>query len=205
MKANEGPIVSPCSLKIGNAGGAAVHPSWSVCSRSSEACHATCGNESSELEFSIRNHRIATWPLSTSFWQQGCIYDVSLTAGAVVTRLKPEKPSEEVAWSFTFQTTPAEFLQGVQVLSVATESVSFSVAWSASVDFRCRLLASGASLESSSQLASRGVPSGVVMEGLLPDARYDVECWATLQDEPEVASGWLAAGHIQSLPEFYRM
>lgn len=188
-------------VELPQAGGAAVHPSWSVCSRSSEACHATCGNESSELEFSIRNHRIATWPLSTSFWQQGCIYDVSLTAGAVVTRLKPEKPSEEVAWSFTFQTTPAEFLQGVQVLSVATESVSFSVAWSASVDFRCRLLASGASLESSSQLASRGVPSGVVMEGLLPDARYDVECWATLQDEPEVASGWLAAGHIQSLPD----
>ncbi|CAE7320182.1 unnamed protein product [Symbiodinium natans] len=201
IRPSEFTLMYDVDVEMPQSGGADVYPAWVICSRASEACSAACSREASDADFAIRNHRVATWPVNSSFWQQGCVYDVSLAAGAVVTRLKPEKLSEEATWSFTFQTAAAEFVQAAEAQSLGTENVSFTIAWSASVDFRCRLSNLAESKISSSQLASRGVAAMVVVGDLLPDTRYDVECQATLQDEPEVTSAWLAAGHVQTLPD----
>ena len=51
---------------------------------------------------------------------------------------------------------------------MSTESGSFSVAWSASVEFRCRL----GGQESAWQLAAREVASQLEFQNLVPDSTY---------------------------------
>ncbi|CAJ1361756.1 unnamed protein product [Effrenium voratum] len=111
---------------------------------------------------------------------------------------KPSKNSPELSWSFLFQIPSAELTQPLQVLSASTETVSFSLAWSASVVFSCR---AGAN-HSAPQLAARNVLAVVHLGDLHPDSHYEVECQATLQDEPDVVSEWLPAGHVQTATDY---
>eukprot|EP00435_Cladocopium_sp_Y103_P007531 s495_g2.t1 len=155
---------------------------------------APCSGCTPQEAPSVRNFRLLSWAQNSSFWQQGCTYDVSLPLGFVVTRQQPGKSSPISQWSFTFRTPDPQILQLAQVLQVSTESATVSIAWDSSVEFRCRV----ASLETTWQLAPREVPSSVDFTGLLPETRYDIECMARLQDEPLVVSSWLSAGQLQT-------
>lgn len=159
---------------------------------------APCSGCTPQEAPSVRNFRLLSWTQNSSFWQQGCSYDVLLPLGFVVTRQQPGKSSPISQWSFTFRTPDPQILQLAQVLQVSTESATVSIAWDSSVEFRCRV----ASLESTWQLAPREVPSSVDFTGLLPETRYDIECMARLQDEPSVVSSWLSAGQLQTEKDF---
>jgi len=162
-----------------------------VCGRAPcNACDEPQGNPI------IRSFRLLTWAQNSSFWHQGCTYDVSVPLGFVVTRQKPEKQSPFSQWSFTFQTPPAQLVQLAEVIAIDTENATVEVAWSASVEFRCR---AGTGIPTAWQLAPREVPSLVNFNDLLPETQYEIQCMARLQDEPLVESTWLLAGQIQTL------